>query len=408
MENMMEFTIDRDLFLPVLKRICAVSKSGAKDYERYGMISLKAEKERVLVSASNGYIHAVQEIKDENKVAVIKTGEAVVKGNLLYDIVDAAGEDNRLKIVKEGKTETSGHLTRTILGQKRKVSIPFMPVDADVELPEVVSKNKFIVLSDIFLASTKEVLPFAGEEEYKERYKFVYVEFWQEETRFVATDGSKVAIIINKDDMNSKRFKSAEECKGYIIQASQAAVLCELFDEPSKITGTFSPMSYLFETDTGLRIVLVGIQLEYADYLPYAVQRRRFDERSASAEVSSETLAGVVADMRAVRDISWEKIHNAIPIKIEIKKDEIWATSTFSNILECSMKMENYKKHKDADPFIEEYPLGAFDTLLKFGGTSQQYEFSFLGKRDVIFCKFLDDNPNRPRLLFFGPVVDTD
>jgi len=59
MENMMEFTMDRDLFLPVLKRICAVSKSGAKDYERYGMISLKAEKERVLVSASNGYIHAV-------------------------------------------------------------------------------------------------------------------------------------------------------------------------------------------------------------------------------------------------------------------------------------------------------------------------------------------------------------
>ena len=94
---MAEFTIERDFLAPALERLVAVCKNQRKGYEKFEQLSIKVEKDRLLLSTDNGFLKAVQEIKDEDKLAVIEEGECVVDANFMRNIVNSTHSDTRLQ-----------------------------------------------------------------------------------------------------------------------------------------------------------------------------------------------------------------------------------------------------------------------------------------------------------------------
>jgi len=94
-------------------------------------------------------------------------------------------------------------------------------------------------------------------------------------------------------------------------------------------------------------------------------------------------------------------------IQVTKGSTELTAKSEFTNAIECVLPIENLRFYRPEDGLTEDYPLSVFPQVLKFG-SSDRYEFSFLGQRDTVFCKFFDDGNDCTRLMLFGPVVETD
>ena len=395
----MEFTIEKEFFLGAIQRLCGLSKNESPNYEHVGEISIKAEKDRLLLGASNGFISAVQELKDDSLLSIIKEGETVIIGSKLQSIIKSVNEKQRVKI----KT-TSENLVREIIGQKRKLTVPIYPKKASVSL-ETIEGKEFSVPADIFNGSIREIIPCVGEGEYNPVYKNVFIEFRKGETRFVCGDGSLFAIICNQDNSN-KHIKTDNERNGYIIPSLQAILLPALFEEATVIRGTFSKKTYYFETDTGLKVLVNGIPLEHVSYIPYEKQSDRIAERIVSVEADFKSLSQVVADMDAIRDREYEKRYDCIPVHFTVKDDELTFKSDFTNKLECSIPAHNFKSYDgETVECQDDYALTIFSEIVKFG-SSDSYELSFLGKDDVVFCSFPNDPEERKRIVFFTTVAD--
>jgi len=472
----MEFTITRELFLPLLENMCLIGKNGRKTFEQTGQLSIKAEKDkkRLLLFSSNGYIKALQEVKDEDKLSVIKDGECVVSADFIMKLVKHSDTDSRVKIKSDGK-----NLLRDIVGQKRRLKIPIFPENPSFKLAELSGKTIFTINKDLFKKSVEAVCPNAGNEEYKPAYNQLFIQFnKQEKTEniFVCGDGEKFAIVMNghvpedeeKEDSNKRclravndetiliedveingkplqikgkedfitiddslrkqlesstcfkallKNKKVEEVdeeqeekqfSNHIVPALQAMILADLLNDTKNIKIIFSEKSYHFLTDSGLSASLEGTPLEFNDYVPYRMQLNRFENRIFSFELDNNSLCKIVSDLEAVEDTEYERRHNAIPITLLFKADETKLTyqSSFTNEIDCSIPLKNFNSYgSNHIKFSDTYALKLFRDILKFGN-SDQYELSFLGEGDIVFVKFLDDDPSSKRILFFAPVSE--
>lgn len=399
----MEFTVMKKVLSPVLERLVCVVSSERQSYEKLDYLSIKAEKDKLLLSTSNGYIKALQTIACDDSLHIEKEGQAVVSVKRMLGIIDAAGDDDRIDIKSDGKN----NLVRNIIGQKRSIKIPVIPEPADVELKKVNAKSNFDISANLFCDGVNQIIPWAGVEEYKQKYKQMYIEFKKEETRFVCGDGEKFAIIINKDNTNESKFKDKEQSIGHIIPATQAKILSKLFSDMSVVNITFGQTTYLFKTGE-LEVVLDGVPADYLEYLPYQNQLKRLDnnEMKFSAQISGSTYGSLVSDMESIRDSDYEKRSGCIPITLTLSAAGMSCKTEFLNVFESSVESENFKAYGDEKEITDNYAIGLFSDVLKFGN-SNSYEFSFMGTTDLVFCKFLDDPEESKRVVFFAPVAET-
>lgn len=398
----MEFTVERNLLLPYLECLNVVGKNPSKTFDRVDHLSIKAEKDRLLLSASNGYVTALQEVKDDNKLSVINEGTAVVSTSTMMKMFKSSPEDARIDISTDDKA-----LHRKIIGKKRDLKVPLLPVEPAIELKKVSSKQSFSIPADVFVSSVAEVAPWASLEEYKDKYRQLFFEFSATETRFICGDGSRFAIVVNKDSSNESKFNNGDN-KGYIIPAVQATILEGMIknSDVKRLNITFGTSSYLFETDAGLSVLLEGVPLDYADYIPYRMQSDRLDKRIVSIEVSGSELKDIISDMESVRDSDYEKKHSCIPVRMTVNDGTLSLKAKFTNEFDFSVNGTEFKTYGETKTVFDEYDMNIFGELNKFG-KSDRYEFSFTGNRDIVFCRFLDDTEVRNRLVFFAPVAET-
>jgi len=406
-ELKMELTVTKKLLSPILDRLVNVSSNERATFERLGYLSIKAEENQLLLSTGNGFIKALHTIPCDDSLCIIKQGQAVINVRTMSNIINAAADDERIEIkATENKSDGKHYLSRNIIGQKRNIRIPLIPEPADVELKKVSGKNVFEINSSLFFNGVKQVAPWAGVEEYKAKYKQVYIEFRKNETRFVCGDGGKFAVVINKDDTNNSKFTEETDYKGYIIPAEQARILSSLFEDMPTVSITFGQTNYLFKSD-GLKVVLDGIPQDYVDYLPYTIQLDRFDKREVSAQITGTALKALVADMEAIRDSDYEKRKGCIPVKFSLSEGGLKCTTDFLNVYDGSFEVDKYERHSGEYEIEDKFAMMLFSNVLKFGN-SNCYEFSFMHKGDLVFCRFMDDDENSQRIVFFAPIVETN
>ncbi|MFA6088610.1 MAG: hypothetical protein WC755_01985 [Candidatus Woesearchaeota archaeon] len=398
----MEFTVTKKLLSPILERLVYVVANERQAYDKLDYLSIKAENDKLMLATSNGYIKALFTLVNGESLSINSPGDAVVSVKRMRDIVDAAGDEDRLDIKSDGKT----NLSRNIIGQKRSIKIQVIPEPADVELKKVNSKVNFQISSNLFCDCVDQIIPWAGVEEYKQKYKQMYMEFKKEETRFVCGDGEKFAVIINRDNSNTEKFENNEKSNGYIIPAEQAKILSRLFSDTTSINMIFGQTTYLFKSDN-IQVIIDGIPIDYINYLPYNKQIERLSSRKFSAQISGTIYSSLVQDMESIRDSEYEKRRGCIPLNINLSSSGLSCKTNFHNVFESSIELDKFESFAQEKELSDDYAIGLFSDVLKFGN-SNCYEFSFMGKDDLVFCKFLDDPEESKRIIFFAPVAESN
>ena len=403
----MEFTIARDLIAPHVDRVIAVCKNERKGYDQFKQIAIfAAEKDRLFLRTSNGYLTAIQEVKDEGgKISVIKTGQCAVDGSKLSRIIHAGGAGSLLRF----KTDGTNALSREVIGEKRKVKIPQFAEKIGLDLVDVGKSKNFKIPQDVFIDSCKTVQPHIGSEDFKPHYHFLFIEFHQNNVMFIGGDGSRFVIVDNPGNWNSSVLKTDDKM-GYIIHRLQSLMLPTLFNDCSNIHISFGQDAYKFTNDNGLTVTLEGIPRDFAKYVPYNVQASRLLERKVSLQLDRNVMAGICADMDAIIDPAYEKSHNVIPVLVTANKNEanISYASEFTNSMEATVSTSDFSTHNgDVDSFEDEYAMRYFLDLWRFK-SSDIYEMNFLGEKDIVICRFLDNGEVSRHLMFFVSTVDVD
>jgi len=111
--------------------------------------------------------------------------------------------------------------------------------------------------------------------------------------------------------------------------------------------------------------------------------------------------------MEAIRDTDYEKRKGCIPITVSLSQDVLKCKTEFLNTLDASVGIEKYENHNGDGEMEDNFASILFSNVLKFGN-SNCYEFSFIGKNDIVFCRFMDDDENHKRIVFFAPIVETN
>lgn len=394
---MLEISVDKDLVLNAAQNVSKAAKNPKNSFSHAGILQITSKGDTIEFAASNGFLKAVRQVRDADKVQIKGEGSCFVDANLFVKILSALPTESGvlLKIT----ADDSKLMFNTKAGKRSaKNWIPLIgSLPLEITPFKVKSDELLKIPSDAFSKCVKAVSSYCGEDPNDTVYHQILIDFHKEKISFVCGDGALFAIAVNKNNLNVDRIKDNEQ---YVLPAFQAALLQELFAEQgsSHILMAVNSDKYEFRTDFGLTVYVEGI-LDIK-YVPYTQQSERVANRLGRCVVSGEDMRKMTKLMKALADKEYEKMNNIIGLELMMNKEIIEFKSEFTRGMDCTIPVEVFEYQK-GESFSDRYSMNIISNVVSISD-ADSYEFSFFEPGDATFCELKTSNEEYEYRSFFS------
>lgn len=251
-----------------------------------------------------------------------------------------------------------------------------------------------------------------GAEEYDPRYRQMYVDYLEGETRFVCGDGPRWGIVTHVNDLNKEWFAKNTPSDhsgdpfhvGYIIPAAQARSLRDLLaDQETVLEVRHGKDRYQFQTDFGMEIILEGVPYSVNDYVAYTVQTNRRPEAIFTMDVGRKELSEFCRMLNAVTDT--EKGKKEILSCMWTAQADKMRWDALGDLSTEWETLEVTPNGAPEEPISGDFSFRFFPEILAVG-EGDVVRFHFMGSGDVVFAELLNGRPGFKFELIISPCIN--
>lgn len=297
----MKFEVTKSYLLNALTQMNNIATKGIKsEYEMSGRTTINVQNDKLIFMTSNGHIHMTMEMtKDTDpNLSISETGTITVSSQMSRSIVAACG--GRRKDIVLSLSSKNDKLTLGEVDSKRSSHVS-MPIDSnahDFKISKVKPDFTHTFKSSVFANGFKRVSKYHFPGTYQIRYKMVCVDFYPEEVRFVAGNGSRFGILVTtpekKLDVSESGFKT-------LFPVDQFSILTPMIAESENVEIAFKGnVPVYIKPSNGMEIELRG--MPDVEYIGYEVQAFRTGEAKAIVDMSYDDLEAAALTINALRD----------------------------------------------------------------------------------------------------------
>lgn len=417
----MKFEVTKNYLLGALTHMNNVATKGVKnEFDMAGRITVNVLKDKIVFLTTNGHIYATMEItKDTDpNLSISDTGSATFSSQMVRSITAACG-GRRRDIVLQLST-ANDKLTMGEIDSKRSshVSMPLDAKDHDFKINKVKPDFTYTFKSDVFVGGFKRVSKYHYPLTYQIRYKMVCVDFYPEEIRFVAGDGSRFGVFVTIPD---QKINVSEDGLKTLFPVDQFSILSPIISESENFEVSFKDnIPVLLKPSNGVEIELRG--MPDTQFIAYEKQAFRMDEAKAIVDVAYDDLDTSAMTINSLQDKEKEVEEGEfLSFKFMAKDGADLKLSVPDKRYSCELEKpcDFYKLSEDS--FESEYAASVLHDLVDSAVDKGFFRFYCVDQDAVMIVESgeLDDevkdsnnmpalkrNPNERFIMFFTTAIN--
>lgn len=364
----MKFAMKKKDILNQLSKIVEVSTKGVKtDYEKSNKLTIKVDKNKVILSTSNGNMDIISELTKDNEpsLSIDSDGTTSVEASVLNKVISNLGDNNAVISLTVNSDSGTDVLLLTDLTAKKKkvVKIETRSEHHNITISKPKDGFKYVFDSEEFRRSVNTISKYTLKLESKPIYEMICLHFLSNETRFIAGSGVRFAVLSNT--INNSDIKANED-KKFIIPSEQAKIVANVIQNSNQVEFIYKDAQTCYiKPQNGITLMLKGIPNEtYMSYDKYAFRQ---DKSKTIIDVKKEDLLSAMKVIGSTEDKDSTDFHHC---NFSIKDDGIQFVSEgrYAAEVQCDAEISGNKDFKScyAYMFLNEMANAHENAYLRF------------------------------------------
>ena len=387
----MKFRVQRKAIHEAFKAMHEVATKGIKsEFKMAHCITLKANKDSLMLYASNGNMDAQCEIT--KGLQIEQEGIATLDANKSYSMVSAVNRSDDAKLEFEKTTKgdsTSLRIRDTSVKRKAWAKLPVKSVDHVFSLPTPRKGFKHSLSAPTLSEALGIVARYKDYMQYEPVHLVVCMHFLPECNRFICGDGGLFGCLEYKNTTTNSDV-DADGAK-YILPADQASIISHLVQDKKDATIFYKdPQSCSIESDN-IKLLVKGIpDIRYVEYQDYAYKHA---DASAVVDIPREEFRRCLDLIGAAEDLDIKEEGSYHSCTFEVADNGVLDFAVLDGKFQCETQCSVKFYEASSSSFKSEY---AYDILASVAnaGKSSVLRFYAIDPDGVVIIEPIDIDPD--------------